>query len=69
MDKSPGATSAAKPTWKKDCEKFRKARVPFKVTNIKTAGQRQFILDFATRHHLTLAHGDGTIYLAPRTSA
>ena len=65
MDKSPKWTTTAKASWKKDCDAFRRARVPFKVKGVRTDEQRHYILSFAARHHLTVAHGDGVVYMAP----
>lgn len=65
MGFSPKWTSTTKAAWKNDCDAFRRAGVPFKIKGVRTDEHRAFVLRFAARHGLTLAHGDGVVYLAP----
>ena len=65
MDKSPGMTSTSKADWKRDCAKLKTAGVPFKVTGIQTDDHRKFLLDFAAKHKLAMAEGDGIVYFTP----
>jgi hypothetical protein len=58
-------TSTTKAEWKKECDAFRKAGVPFKIKGVQTDEHRTFVLSFAAQHRLSVAHGDGTVYIAP----
>lgn len=61
-------TSTTKPFWEMDCDKFLAAGVAFKVASIETPEHRQFVSDFAAKHHWVVAHGDGAAYFCPPSS-
>jgi hypothetical protein len=56
--------STSKASWQKDCETFRRAGVPFKVTGVRGKEHQDFVLGFAAKHQLTIAQGNGVAYFA-----
>jgi hypothetical protein len=68
MDKRPGVTNTNRREWKKHCADFKRAGVPFKVVGVKTDDQVKFLLNFAAKHNLAVAHGDRVLYFSPRSS-